>query len=86
MDSNEKLSHITTSFGEMSRKERRRFAKQTKMFKGDDRNAWRVMNKAARIQERHRQLEAVKNMPAIPHKCGKEDCELCRPPLLNKAM
>ena len=78
MDSNEKASHSPTSFGEMSRKERRRFAKQTKMFKGDDRNAWQLMNRTAQVQERHQARMVRQDVKIIDDVVGEEEeeCQL----------
>lgn len=39
----------TISFAEMNRRDRRKFAKQTKMFRDRDRHAWRLMNKTAKV-------------------------------------
>ena len=79
MDSNEKSSHIPTSFGEMNRKERRRFAKQTKMFKGDDRNAWQLMNRTAQVQERHQaRMVRRQDLKVIDDVVGEEE-EECQP-------
>lgn len=77
----------TLGYGEMNRSQRRKFAKQARMFKGEGRENFRLMNKAAQVKERHESFKAVKNiMPSeLPHKCGKEDCEICRPNL-HKAM
>ena len=78
MDSNKKASHSPTSFGEMNRKERRRFAKQTKMFKGDDRNAWQLMNRTAQVQERHQARMVRHDVRIIDDVVGGEE-EECQP-------
>ena len=78
MDSNKKTSHSPTSFGEMSRQERRRFAKQMKMFKGDDRNAWQLMNRTAQVQERHQARMVRQDVKIIDDVVGEEE-EECQP-------
>lgn len=77
------VSSESTSFGEMNRKERRRFAKQTKMFKGDDRNAWQLMNRTAQVQERHQARMVRQDVKNIDDVVGEEE-EECQKP--HKAM
>lgn len=72
------VSSESTSFGEMNRRDRRRFAKQTKMFKGDDRNAWQLMNRTAQVQERHQARMVRQDVRIIDDVVGEEE-EECQP-------
>lgn len=69
----------TLSYGEMNRKQRRKFAKQARMFKGEGGDNFKLMNKAAGVQERH-QSEMIHNhdLVIIDDVVG-EDEEECQP-------